>query len=181
VRDDHDLNELTTLEQFEIADAWTGRAELYSFTTLDLFMRSMLMKLDQGERKLPIDLGHVGKMTRRVEIETAKPMPVTPWRRSVSGSALSFDTEVRVLTKKKFELVQTLDVRAWTLPASEAQVYRDVIAELEKSDLDLMRAVRNGKFTREIKSANQSGFWGFLSWAIIGALVLYWLWRTGAG
>jgi transglutaminase-like putative cysteine protease len=180
VRDDHQLNELTTLEQFEISDAWTHRGDLYGFATLDLFMRSMLMKLDQGERKLPVDLGHVGKMTRRVEIETAVPMRVTPWRRTVSGSALNFEAEMRVIGKKKFELTQTLDVRAWTLPANEAQVYRDVVAELEKSDLDLMRAVKGGKFVRDIKAASRFGFWDMIRWAIVGALIVYLLSRFAA-
>lgn len=182
-RDDHQLNELITVEHFEMADAWVGRGDLYSFTTLDLFMRSMLMKLDLGDRKLPVDLGHVGKMTRRVEIETAVPMKVTPWRRTVAGSAISFDTELKALTKKKFELTQTLEVRAWSLPASEAQTYRDVVAELEKSDLELVRAVKGGKFTRDIKSGG-GGVLDFIRWAIVGALVVYWVWRfasAGAG
>lgn len=179
-RDDHQLNELTTVEQFELADAWVGRGDLYSFTTLDLFMRSMLMKLDMGERKLPVDLGHAGKMTRRVEIETAVPMKVTPWRRSVSGSAISFDTELKALSKKKFELTQTLEVRAWSLPASEAQVYRDVVAELEKSDLEMVRAVKNGKFTRDARNGGM-GVFDFLRWLVVGLVVAYWISRFAAG
>lgn len=174
VRDDHELNELTTLEQFEIAEAWTPRGDVYGFTTLDLFMRSMLAKLDAGERKLAVDLGHVGKMTRRVDIEMAIPMQVTPWRRTVSGSTLDLATELRVLSKKRFELTQTLDIRAWTLPAPEAQIYRDVISELEKSDLELLRAVKNGKFQRNIKNGG-FGFWSLLRWLAIGLLVAYWL------
>jgi len=174
VRDDHELNELTTLEQFEIADAWVKRGDLYGFTTLDLFMRSMLVRLDAGERKLPVDLGHVGKMTRRVEIETAAPLRVTPWRRTVAGSSIGFDTELRVISKKRFELLQTLEIRAWTLPPQEAQVYRDVIAELEKSDLELMRAVKGGKFVRD-KGSNGMSFWSVLRWLVIGVLVAYWI------
>jgi transglutaminase-like putative cysteine protease len=179
VRDDHQLNELTTLEQYELADAWVGRGDLYGFTTLDLFMRSMLMKLDLGERKLPVDLGHIGKMTRRVEIETAVPLKVTPWRRTVSGTNIMFDTELKALSKKKFELTQTLEVRAWTLPAGEAQVYRDVITELEKSDLELVRAVKGGRFTRGLKDGVSFGFWDLVRWLIVGALVAYFIWRFG--
>jgi transglutaminase-like putative cysteine protease len=180
-RDDHELNELTTVEEFEMADAWVQRGELYGFTTLDLFMRAMLVKLDLGDRKLPVDLGHVGKMTRRIEIETAVPMKVTSWRRAIAGSALSFETELRVISKKKFEQVQTLEVRGWTLPASEAQVYRDVISELEKSDLELVRAVKGGKFTREIKSGAGFGAWDVIRWALVGALIVYWVWWLGGG
>lgn len=178
-RDDHQLNELTTLEEFEMADAWTQRSGLYGFTTLDLFMRAMLVKLDQGDRQLPVDLGHVGKMTRRVVFETIVPMKVTPWRRTVSGSALSFDAEMRPINKKTFELVQTLEVRAWTLPATESQVYRDVIAELEKSDIDIVRAVKGGKFTREINAGPSFNVWDVAPWLIAGALALYILWREG--
>lgn len=177
VRDDHQLNELATLEEFEIADAWVKRGELYGFTTLDLFMRSMLAKLDAGERKLPVDLGHVGKMTRRVEVETVVPLKVTPWRRSVAGSTISFDAELRAISKKKFELVQTLDIRAWTLPPPEAQIYRDVIAELEKSDLDLMRAVKGGKFARD--KGFGPNWWVVMAWVALGLGIAYALAQYG--
>ncbi len=180
-RDDHQLNELATVEQFEMPDAWVARGEFFGFTTLDLFMRSMLMKLDLGERKLPIDVGHVGRMTRRVEIETASPLKVTPWRRSVAGSSISFDTELKALSKKHFELTQTLEVRSWTLPASEAQVYRDVIAELEKSDLELVRAVKGGKFTTDLRGGGAFGIWDMIRWTLIAALIVYWFWRFNGG
>lgn len=179
--DDHLQNELTTLEQYEMTDAWVSRGELYGFTTLDLFMRTMLMKLDLGDRKLPVDLGHVGKMSRRVIIETAAPMNVTEWQRSVAGSVLSFETELKAHSKKRFELSQALEVRSWTLPASEAQIYRDVVAELEKSDLELVRAVRGGKFARDIRAGGEFGIWDMIRWALIGALVVYWIWRLNGG
>ena len=183
VRDDHELNELTTVEAYEITDAWVSRGELYGFTTLDLFMRSMLVKLDLGDRKLPVDLGHVGKMTRRVEIETAVPLKVTPWRRAVSGSNISFDTELKALSNKRFELTQTLEVRAWTLPVAEAQVYRDVIAELEKSDLELLRAVKGNKFARDTNSDEMNLLnWDVIRGVLIGAFISYWILRfNGVG
>lgn len=175
--DDHALNELTTVEKFEIEEAWTGRGDFYTFTTLDLFMRSMLMKLDLADRKLPIDLGHVGRMTRRVEIETAVPLKVTPWRRSVAGTNLAFDAELKALSKKKFVLAQTLEVRSWTLPAGEAQIYRDVVAELEKSDIELVRTVRGGKFTGDLVAGREFGVWDTIRWTLIAALIVYWIWR----
>jgi hypothetical protein len=90
-----------------------------------------------------------------------------------------FDTELKALSKKKFELTQTLEVRAWTLPAGEAQVYRDVITELEKSDLELVRAVKGGRFTRDLKDGVSFGFWDLVRWLIVGALVAYFIWRFG--
>lgn len=177
VHDDHQLNELTTLEQFDIPDAWFRRDALYAFTTLDLFMRSMLAKLDAGERKLPVDLGHVGKMTRTVVIETAVPLRVQPWRRTVAGSAIGFDAELRALGNKRFELIQTLDIRGWTLPPEEAQVYRDVIIELEKSDLELVRRVRGGRFVRDTGAG--PAWWSVLGWLLAGLAVAYALARYG--
>jgi hypothetical protein len=181
VRDDNQLNELTTVEQFNIADAWLKRGSQYSFSTLDLFMRSMLVRLDAGERKLPLDLGHVGKMTRRVEIETLVPMRVTPWRRSVTGSNISFEAELRVVSKKRYELTQTLEIRSWTLPAEEAQVYRDVVAELEKSDIELVRSVKGGKFVRNAHGGDGFSIWDAVRWLLIAALVGYWFWRYSGG
>jgi hypothetical protein len=177
VRDDHQLNELTTLEQFEIDDAWTRRGDVCVFSTLDLFMRAMLAKLDASERKLPVDLGHVGKVTRHVVIETATPMKVTPWRRSVAGSTIGFEVELRVISTKRFELLQTLDIRAWTLPAPEAQIYRDIVAELEKSDIELMRVVKGAKFARD--KGLGPNWWVVLGWIALGAAIAYLLARFG--
>lgn len=181
VADDHQANALTTLEQFEITDAWTKRGDLYAFVTLDLFMRTTLIKLDAGERKLPVDLGHVGKMTRRVEIHTATPWPVAPWKRRIDGSTMSFESELRTLNNHRLELMQTLDIRAWTLPASEAQTYRDIIAELDKSDLELTRPVKGGKFTRDLKAGEGFSLWEMIRWALVGAFAVYWIWRFGSG
>jgi len=177
VLDDHQLNELTTLEQFEIDDAWTKRGDIYAFNTLDLFMRAMLAKLDAGERKLPVDLGHVGKVTRRVVIESAAPTKMTPWRRSVAGSTINYDAELRVISTKRFELVQTLDIRAWTLPAPEAQTYREIISELEKSDIDLLRVVKGAKFARD--QGLGPNWWVVLGWAGVGVAIAFLLARFG--
>ena len=55
------------------------------------------------------------------------PLAVTPWRRKSRARRISALTQsCAALNNKHFELTQTLDVRAWTLPAEEAQIYRDV-------------------------------------------------------
>jgi transglutaminase-like putative cysteine protease len=123
VTDDVAANAISTVERYEVTDAWMRLSEgRVAFTTLDLFMRSSLVKLDGGARKLPVDLGHIGKVTRRVEIKTAAPWRITPWNRKIEGSTMCFETELKALNDKHFELLQTLDIRAWTLPPAEAQV-----------------------------------------------------------
>ncbi len=176
ITDDLAANTITTIENYEIGDAWTvAGGQVATFMTLDLFMRSTLVKLDAGARKLPVDLGHVGKVTRRVEIQTVKPWRINPWKRKIEGSTLSFETELRAITKKKFELTQTLDIRAWTLPAEEAQVYRDVVGELEKSDLELVSAIRNGRFVKG--SGGESTAFDTLRWILLIVIALYFLGR----
>jgi len=168
VTDDVAANAISTVERYEIRDAWTRLAEgRVAFNTLDLFMRSALVKLDAGVRKMPVDLGHIGKLTRRVEIQTAAPWRINPWKRRIEGSAISFETELRSITNKHFELKQTLDVKAWTLPAEEAQVYRDVIAELDKSDLELVSTLQNGRFEGALAEGEEMN--PFLFWAVIAA------------
>ncbi|MES1197511.1 MAG: DUF3857 domain-containing protein, partial [Pseudomonadota bacterium] len=129
--DDHALNELTTSEVFEISDAWRkGENGRHSFNTLDLYLRNTFAKLDPGPRKHPIYLGHVGKMTRRIIIDTAVSWDVTPWKKTVDASTLSFSSELKQLSPKRMECTQTLEVRGWTLPAAEAEQYRNIVTEL---------------------------------------------------
>lgn len=178
VTDDVAANAITTVERYEIADAWNrlpdGRV---AFPTLDLFMRTTLVKLDAGARKLPVDLGHVGKVTRRVEIKTAAPWRITPWRRSIEGSTLSYETELKAINDRHMEMTQTLDIRAWTLPAEEAQVYRDVIAELDKSDLELASALKNGKFAKRSGAQDWLTPWDAVRVLVIAGLAGYWFAR----
>ncbi|HVY86323.1 MAG TPA: DUF3857 domain-containing protein [Caulobacterales bacterium] len=162
--DDQALNEITTLESFEIADAWRRASNgRHAFSTLDLYLRNSFAKLDSGPRKLPIYLGHVGKLSRTIEIETAVGWDVTPWSRTIKASNASFTSELKQHAPKRMELNQTLDIRSWTLPASEAQKYRDIVAELELSDLLLEKAVKGGKFARSKKAQAALAYWTWLS------------------
>ncbi|MES1197485.1 MAG: hypothetical protein ABUL55_02560, partial [Pseudomonadota bacterium] len=121
-------------------------------------------------RKHPIYLGHVGKMTRRIIIDTAVSWDVTPWKKTVDASTLSFSSELKQLSPKRMECTQTLEVRGWTLPAAEAEQYRNIVTELELSDLQLDRVVkRNGKFARTRKQHAAMTYW---TWLGIGLLLL---------
>ncbi len=178
VGDDVAANAITTIERYEITDAWTRHGEnQLAFATLDLFLRPTLAKLDPGPRKLPIDLGHRGRLTRRVEIQTETPWKVTPWSKRIEGTALSFSSGLLAHSQHRFELIQSVDIRSWTLPADEAQIYRDVVAELDKSDLELATEVRNGKFV--IEKRNRAGeIWDVVRWVLLAALAGYWVWRA---
>jgi Domain of Unknown Function with PDB structure (DUF3857)/Transglutaminase-like superfamily len=179
LNDDHAANAITTVESFEIADAWTplsGPGERVGFGTLDLFLRQTLAKLDPGPRKLPIDLGHVGKVTRRIEINTPTPWVVNPIARRLEGSALSFAFEVRKLSSRQFEVLQSLDIRAWLLPASEAPLYRDIVAELEKGDIELTSEIdKRGRFKRGPEPGEPLGVFDMVRWALIGGFVIFWI------
>ncbi|MES1198386.1 MAG: DUF3857 domain-containing protein [Pseudomonadota bacterium] len=176
-RDDEAFNEIVTVETYEIADAWRKQSgERYAFDTLDLYLRNTLSRLDPGPRKYPVYLGHLGKMTRRVEISTATPWSITPWDKKVDGSSVSFRTVLKQETSKRIITEQELDLRAWTLPPGEAEAYRDVVAQLDVSDLRLEKPVRHGKFPGAVApdgDLSTGGFWfGVLaSLAMLGGLI----------
>ncbi|HWA01598.1 MAG TPA: DUF3857 domain-containing protein [Caulobacterales bacterium] len=174
LNDDQALNEITTLEDFEIAEAWRKTPEgRYAFSTLDLYLRNTFAKLDPGPRKYPIYLGHVGRLIRRVEIETATSWDVASWSKSVEASSVSYRSELRQLSPKRMELTQMLDIRAWTLPAEEAQKYRDIVAMLDVSDLHMEKAVRRGRFVRSKKGQAALLYWTWLSIGIAALIALF--------
>jgi Domain of Unknown Function with PDB structure (DUF3857) len=175
VLDDRGQNVLATLESYSIEEAWAKSAETrMGFSTLDLVMRSQLAKLDPGPRAFPIDLGHIGKLTRRVEIATAIPWRNNPFHKRVEGSVLAIESQFKQLTQQLFELSQTLEIKAWTLPAGEAQVYRDVVAELELSDVRFEDDVAQGKFKGPLKPAESGDWWWWLRIAILAAAAIAW-------
>lgn len=182
LKDDLVENTVTTLEDYEIAEPWTKQQDgRVAFATLDLFMRPMLARLDMGPRKYPIYLGHVGKVSRRVEINTKVRWPVTPFSRKIKATGISFETAMKAISPYKFEMTQTLDITAWTMPASEAQQYRDIVSELEKSDLVLTSAVKNGKFANDKGGGRAGGTaTNIVRIAVLAGLAIYWIWRFAA-
>ncbi|MFT3728306.1 MAG: DUF3857 domain-containing protein [Terricaulis sp.] len=136
VGDDVARNTITTVEKYEITDAWQKRADgRLHFSSFDLYLRAMLGRIDPGPRKNDIYLGHVGKLTRRVTVDTYKPWPISGFERKFECSAIRYETKFTQLTPARCELTQELDITAPSLPAAEAQKYRDIIADLERTDL----------------------------------------------
>lgn len=180
IEDNARENALTVLEVYEITEAWAkGEGKIRHFSTHDLTMRSQLQPLDAGQRKLPIYLGQVGKVSRRVELETTYDIDFKGWSRNVESSAVNFKSEFSKDGPKRFVLEQSLEFNALTLPAAEADKYREIVAELDQSDVVLSAQVnKKGVFVgaREAEKEERGGGWLF--WVIWFALVLaFWTWR----
>ena len=181
LEDNSERNELTVLEAYDISQAWTyGEASTCRFATLDLVMKQCFAPLDPGPRKHPVYLGQVGQVTRRVEVESARELPPGGWNREIICSAVSYKSELKMKSKKRFIMEQRLDIRALTLPADEAEKYRAIVADLDRSDLVITETVNSkGKF---VKSGG-GGDGGvarvlfFLFWA--GLAVAWFLLRYG--
>ncbi len=147
VEDNGGENVLTILEDYRVEEAWAPLGkDRVSFSTLDMTLRGQLPKLDPGTRLFPIDLGHVGRLSRRIEIHTHAPWRIQPFERRVDATTITWESALRQLTPSSFELVQKLEVLDWTLPAGEARFYHDIIAELEASDLRLDCKLEAGRF-----------------------------------
>lgn len=182
-RDDHALNEIVIDEAYEIEDAWSrapGTLFSYQFSTLDLTMKQTFAPLDPGERKHPIYLGAIGKVSRRVDIETKHELVASGWNVTLECSALSYRTVLRKEGPLSLVLEQVIDIRAMTLPAEEAEQYRAIVAELEKSDIVLTETVnKRARFIRSRPNQQaRGGGIGWIGWAVGAALGAgYLAWR----
>lgn len=179
IEDDTSGNALTALEVYEISDAWITSGKVQQFSTHDLTMRTQLAPLDASVTKLPIYLGQVGSVTRRVELELPYDVQVKSWSRAVEASTLSFKSEFKREGPKNFTLTQRLEFRALTLPATEADKYRQVLTELDQSDIIFSGLVgKRGAFvgTPDDMEARGNGNW--VGWVIgFGVVAAFWAYR----
>jgi len=136
VKDDVANNRIVIHEKYEISDAWQKRPDgRLGFSTQDLYVRAVLGRIDPGPRKNDIYLGHVGKVVRKVTIDTYKPWEITPFERKFESAAIRYETAFKQITPSRCELTQSLDITAWVLPAAEAPKYRQIVTDLEKTDV----------------------------------------------
>lgn len=178
VRDDTIANEIETLERYEIEDAWTYvDAERVAFTTLDLYLRSCLAKIDVGPRRQPIYLGQVGLATRHLTINSAVDYPAKSFVNRIVTENITCETALKH-SPRKLEMVQRLDVRRWTLAADDAAKYREITMELDRGDIVLPATVRMGKFVKpgggiagKTMGALQTMFWVWFALTAIAAII----------
>lgn len=181
--DDVDQNEITLLEVYNIPGAWTHvEKNTYQFATLDLTMKSQLAPLDTGSPRHPIYLGQVGKVSREVEINSANTLRFNDIHKSIQASSLSYEFSFRKSGPRTAILQQTLEFKALTLPPQEADKYRAIIAELDKSDIFLPDIVnRKGQFV----GAAQEGRTTWVDWTFrllpLAAIAGYWVYAYLSG
>ncbi len=183
--DNGELNEITAIEVYEIASAWSpGQNKTRTFSTYDLTIRSQLTSLDAGPRTHPIYLGQMGTVSRKVTIDTAYPIKFSGWRRTVESSALVYRNELRKEGPRTFVLEQRVDFRALMLPASEADQYRAILAEMDQSDLVITGQVGKRGMFIGAESNGETNDWADRSlsdwfWRLLPvALILgYWAWQ----
>jgi hypothetical protein len=183
--DNAELNEISAIEVYEIAGAWSpGQNKTRIFSTYDLTIRSQLTPLDAGPRTHPIYLGQMGTVSRKVTIDTAYPIKFSGWKRTVESSALVYRNELRKKGPRTFVLEQRVDFRALMLPASEADQYRAILAEMDQSDLVITGQVgKRGMFIGAESNGETSDwadrgdwFWRLLPWALFAGYVF---WQNG--
>jgi len=184
LKDDAASNELTAIEVYEIADAWTpGQNKARAFSTYDLTIRSQLTPLDAGPRTCQIYLGQIGKVSRKVTVDTAYTLKFAGWKRTVESTALVFKTELRKEGPRTFVLEQSLEFRGLMLPPSEADKYRAIVAEIDQSDLVFSGQVGKRGMFLGADGPNDNDTWadGATTWlwrlVPLALLLGYWAWR----
>lgn len=180
--DDLEKNEISIVEVYDLPQAWTpADNNIYQFSTLDLAMKSQIAPLHTGRPRYPIYLGQIGKVSRRVEINMANPMNLSPWRRSIETSAVRYDISFNKSGPRAAVLEQALEFKAMTLPPSEADKYRALVAEVEKCDITLHDVVdRKGRFKGARPPAQEQARRSVLGngWLLAGIVLTYFVWRA---
>jgi len=185
VSDNAERNEITAVEVYEIAGAWApGQDKTRTFSTYDLTIRSQLSPLDAGPRQHPIYLGQMGTVSRKVTIDTAYGIKFSGWKRTVESSGLVYTNELRKDGPRTFVLDQRLEFRAIMLPASEADKYRAILAEMDQSDLVITGQVGKRGMFIGADAGGESNDWFDRSltdwfWRLlpVGLLLAYWAWQ----
>lgn len=185
VSDNAERNEVTAVEVYEIAGAWApGQDKTRTFSTYDLTIRSQLSPLDAGPRQHPIYLGQMGTVSRKVTIDTAYGIKFSGWKRTVESSGLVYTNELRKEGPRTFVLEQRLEFRAIMLPASEADKYRAILAEMDQSDLVITGQVGKRGMFIGADAGGESNDWFDRSltdwfWRLlpVGLLLAYWAWQ----
>jgi transglutaminase-like putative cysteine protease len=172
--DDQAENVVTLVEVYEIGEAWRpAENDLWSFSTLDLTMRSNLLQIDQSERKHPVYIGAYGRFTRRVEITCDFPLTVTPWDKKVDISAGSCRLAFAQDGPKASLLLEELHINKLALPANEASAYRDMVKECHNSDITITQRFWNGRFGNANDGGEKFNFWNAARWTFVIVWLIY--------
>ncbi|MBL8537333.1 MAG: DUF3857 domain-containing protein [Hyphomonadaceae bacterium] len=177
-QDDITRNEVTVVEAYDLPQAWSHlEQQTHQFSTLDLTMKSQLAPIPAGTPRHPVYLGQIGTVSRSVEIDAAHDLNIQPWTRRIESSALVLEISLKRLGSRSGLLEEKLEFRALTLPPSEADKYRAIVGELDKSDIAIRSAVNKRGVFVGAKTENDGRSWVFnLIW--IGVVVLYLIWRA---
>jgi transglutaminase-like putative cysteine protease len=181
IRDDPVLNEIETLEVYEIADAWELNEGVCSFSTHDFLIKNRLADMKQEERRLPIYMGRPERAVRRVEIRATAPWNASAWERVTENAAARYSTRFRPLGSRDFELVQTLDIHRHVLPAEDAAKYHELVGELRRSEVTLSDRVANGEFAGSAREDNPGAWRGATGVIILILFAIYWIARALGG
>ena len=124
--------------------------------------------MDPGQRRFAVYLGVPGRRTRHVDVRSAMKHSGA-WSRHAGFGPLSFSDDLRAVSPNWLVLEQVLVINNLTLPAQDAETYRQVVSGLGQNELVITEVLKGKKFTNNRPGARQSGG-GFFS-----ALRLVWL------
>lgn len=177
VSDDVATNTFTVREVYEIQDAWRrGEDGKLRFHTHDITLRGMLQKIDASERKLPIYLGQPGRYTRRVEVRTGTAHQGS-WLHQFRGDTIALRDEMRMLDSRHLIIEQSLELKALTLEAREAETYRKIVDKLTNNDLMLTETESGGQFVGPRTEGTPLSGWSAARYIWLGLVLVGFLAR----
>jgi transglutaminase-like putative cysteine protease len=146
VEDDIAQNAVTMRMRFDVPGAWEEEDnQSVRFTTKDTILANALAPLDPGPVKLPIYLGGLGRIARKVSVTMPVDWVSPGWSKSVVHQAISVHQSFAPAGKREFRLEQELKIRETTMPGDAAERYREMVAELGATDVFFTTRAKKGK------------------------------------
>lgn len=170
IHDDRSQNCLTTIFTYEIPHCWkpTERDGQVSFKFTDTDLVRELGLLNVTQRQDDIYLGRPRKVTRYLRITMPCKWSGAGWSDDQQTTGLSYVDRL-TMDGNTIGHLKELSVGNWSIPASAASSYNEIVLKLRQNDLYVRARERRGK----IRPIERSG-WSGPSSGLVTAIVVFW-------
>ena len=124
-------NRLTAVFSYEIRNAWKSvdKKRRLGFRIAANSIAAELNPLKQTQRRTDVFLGHPRQSTWRVRIHMPRAWHGGGWNEVLNPTNLRFSNEL-VIAERTLILTKEILISEWTLPATEASAYQELVTKL---------------------------------------------------
>lgn len=187
ISDDRIQNCITLILSYEIPDCWTrlDDGKRLGLRITDAALSSELNSLKGIERRTEISLGRPRKVTRCVRIDMPRKWKGSGWQHELETPGLSYVDRLSI-NGKTISNSKELVIAEWSLQASQATAYNDVVKKLRENLLTVPARERFGKIGpiagRRPGLVKGEGWVVAGAWLLIASILLFFygfaIWRS---